>query len=331
MLEVTPSGFGHDQLRRIEALEEALKTIEREISGMRKEIIYTNDGTLYEVIGKYSGTYEETNKLPFQIDLIDKGGYFVATVARGHIVQRITKENYGSNQTVYILPENVLNLFGTSIEHGVGGGQAIFVKYNTDNKGIVKSDPAPTIVVQEDTTSSANYFPEVGDWYGQEGEYFYKLANFIATPGDGLIARIFHAGDHIHHYAERVTMKNPANESSADYYNVLKDYEPTEDVVNFKALEQLNTDGIPIISPTSSDSTIPFRRIKGAYVDAQVRVSADGDAILVQGNGVNGSLSWVDCTGYSTTILQWQDGLITSESDSFTAGCQSDLPSELPE
>ena len=56
----------------------------------------------------------------------------------------------------------------------------------------------------------------------------------------------------------------------------------------------------------------------------------DGGAILVRGNNAYGSLVVVDCEGTPTTLLEWEDGLITTGTDdnvevSFIAGCTDSM------
>jgi len=84
----------------------------------------------------------------------------------------------------------------------------------------------------------------------------------------------------------------------------------------------LDGDGVPIISDDGENS-IPFRRIKGlGSPDGQVQVTEDGGAILVRGNGIDGTLTWLDCDDAPTLLLEWKDGLIiTAGAQEFKAGC----------
>lgn len=69
MLEPSPSTFGRDNTHRIESLARAVATIEREMSGMRKEYIDSTDGKRYEVLARYFGLSDAVSalELPFEI------------------------------------------------------------------------------------------------------------------------------------------------------------------------------------------------------------------------------------------------------------------------
>jgi hypothetical protein len=69
MLEPSPSTSGRDNTHRIESLARAVATIEREMSGMRKEYIDSTDGKRYEVLARYFGLSDAVSalELPFEI------------------------------------------------------------------------------------------------------------------------------------------------------------------------------------------------------------------------------------------------------------------------
>jgi hypothetical protein len=130
--------------------------------------------------------------------------------------------------------------------------------------------------------------------------------------------KLYGAGDNIDHYDERVTMENL--EAEGDCYEVGKTYNEASDKVEFRKLKQLSGEGSPVIKD-QTDETINFKRIKARTSTSQINVTDDGDAIKIYGNNNMGSLTHVTCEGASTVILEWDDGLITSPSKSFTAGC----------
>lgn len=83
-----------------------------------------------------------------------------------------------------------------------------------------------------------------------------------------------------------------------------------------------------------TDTAAQFRTLagRGGYIsdgpDAgtveQIQVLTDTNVVRVLGNGHTGTLAWVDCDGLTTTLLEWNDGLvITSGDQSFEAGCDA--------
>ena len=62
----------------------------------------------------------------------------------------------------------------------------------------------------------------------------------------------------------------------------------------------------------------------------QIQVENLADEVEIRGNNKSGSLIHIDCSGSSTVLLSWVDGLITTDGAvSFRAGCDSDS-SEAP-
>jgi hypothetical protein len=53
-----------------------------------------------------------------------------------------------------------------------------------------------------------------------------------------------------------------------------------------------------------------FRTIKQRDTDPQVMVSTDGETIKVEGNGIDGSLTFLDCNEATVLTLTWTDGLM---------------------
>jgi hypothetical protein len=62
----------------------------------------------------------------------------------------------------------------------------------------------------------------------------------------------------------------------------------------------------------------------------QIQVENHPDEVEIKGNNRSGTLTHIDCGGYSTQLMEWRDGLIVTEGDvSFRAGCDGDS-SEAP-
>jgi hypothetical protein len=247
-------------------------------------------------------------------------------VSRGYICERITVEQETENQTRYILPEGIALPPEDPIKHEIEVDQAVYVKFSTDKTGKIKDDPLPEIYIGEDTEAGASYYPAIGDYAGQEGEYLYKLAKFEIID-DSPRLKLFHSGDHIHHYAERVTMESvPVTGYTEDIRRVLKTYEPEADRVVFRSLKQsASAEGVPVIielEPSETEATketVDFVRIAGrdsssaGAPEAQIEVVKDGIHARVQGNGKNGKRILRDTDGNIAWEIEWKDGLIVSE------------------
>lgn len=108
--------------------------------------------------------------------------------------------------------------------------------------------------------------------------------------------------------------------------------------MNFRTLSQLGgSGGQPLIKAGSTDS-IEFRRIKEKATGSQVKVSADGDDILVRGNnldgdngavtvvdglvtviktlgsGIWGTFTWTGGVGDSQMMLRFENGMLVESS-----------------
>jgi hypothetical protein len=196
---------------------------------------------------------------------------------------------------VYHEPDGI-ELDGVPVLHDLTLGQGLFLEASVGIDG--KITGTPSIVVGDDSTESIHYFPIVGDYAGAVGTVRYKL--FILETATGRAKKYF-SGQNVLHYAERVTMKNLGDATtSATEYNVLKDYDPTSDEVNFRNIEQRDGTGETIIATDGADS-IPIKRVAQRATSPQVTVSTVDDDIVVEGNGVDGD------NGAVTVV----DGLVT--------------------
>jgi hypothetical protein len=210
------------------------------------------------------------------------------------------------------------------IYHEITDGQAIYVKVLVKKDGTIEEEPS--VLVAEDELAGAHYKPKIFDFVGSDGEHNYKIAVFEIVDNKPRL-KLYGAGDNIDHYDERVTMENLEAEGTC--YEVGKTYNEPADKVEFRKLKQLDGEGAAIIKD-QNEETINFRRIKERTSPAQIQVTTEGDAIKIQGNGAEGFLKHINCTGVETEILAWVDGLITSGSASFTAGCTSGSGREIP-
>lgn len=183
------------------------------------------------------------------------------------------------------------------VYHVIELGQAGYISAEVGIDG--KITGTVLFEVDDDEAESVHYFPAIGDYTGATGAVKYKL--FILDATTGTIQKVL-SGQNLLHYAERFAMTNLTS-GSGTIYKVLKDYDPATDTVNFRTLSQLGGSGEPLIKSGATDS-IEFRRIKEKATGAQVKVSADGDEILVQGNGVSGDNTAVTVVDGLVTVLK---------------------------
>lgn len=243
----------------------------------------------------------------------DPQAYEIA-LSKGYVVERRIPDDQA---LIYHFPTELVDEDDNPIYHDITDGQAIYVKVLVKKDGTIEEEPS--VLVAEDELAGAHYKPKIFDFDGADGEHNYKIAVFEIVDSKPRL-KLYGAGDNIDHYDERVTMENL--EAEGDCYEVGKTYNEASDKVEFRKLKQLSGEGSPVIKD-QTDETINFKRIKARTSPSQVNVSDEGDAIKIEGNGNMGSLTHVTCEGASTVILEWDDGLITSGSKSFTAGCSS--------
>lgn len=242
-----------------------------------------------------------------------EGGFtYKIALSKGYVIERRIPDDQA---LIYHFPTELVDEDDNPIYHDITDGQAIYVKVLVKKDGTIEEEP--TVLVGEDELAGAHYKPKIFDFDGADGEHNYKIAVFEIVDSKPRL-KLYGAGDNIDHYDERVTMENL--EAEGDCYEVGKTYNEASDKVEFRKLKQLSGEGSPVIKD-QTDETINFKRIKARTSPTQINVTDDGDAIKIHGNGNMGSLTHVTCEGASTVILEWDDGLITSPSKSFTAGC----------
>ena len=245
----------------------------------------------------------------------ESGFTYKIALSKGYVVERRIPDDQA---LIYHFPTELVDDDDNPIYHEITDGQAIYVKVLVKKDGTIEEEPS--VLVAEDELAGVHYKPKIFDFEGADGEHNYKIAVFEIVDGKPRL-KLYGAGDNIDHYDERVTMENL--EAEGDCYEVGKTYNEPADKVEFRKLRQLPGEGSTIIKD-QNEETINFRRIKGRVSPTQIEVTTEGDAIKIEGNGVQGTLTHIPCTGGAgTVILEWDDGLITSQSASFTAGCSS--------
>jgi hypothetical protein len=248
---------------------------------------------------------------------------FEASLTVGYVVDRQVMEDPSLK---YRKPTGIVDEFDEPIWQSISDGQCIYIKYECDKKGVIEGEAE--MMIGEDDIAHEHWKPEVFQYSGANGEYYYKIAKFVIQDGNPLF-QYFHAGENIDHYSERINFKNKEPDVDGELRPVGHNYVDADDVYWLKTLVQLAGQGKPIILPLPDGQTkdsmesIQFRLIKERETLPQIKVKAEPqDAeITVEGNGKDGELNHEDCDGNTNIILQWKDGLITSDTISFTAGC----------
>jgi len=187
-----------------------------------------------------------------------------------------------------------------SVWHQIQSGECAYVKLQVSITGQITGKPE--IFIGAEDAAQTHYYPEVGDYAGAVGEHLYKICKFEIDEFNQPVVTLYQVGDDGDHYAERVTMKN-LESGSGSVRKILKDYEPDTDIVNFRTLSQLAGSGEELIKDGDTDS-IEFRRIKERDTSPQVTVNDDGDAISIEGNGVDGDNAAVTVVDGLVTVVK---------------------------
>lgn len=241
--------------------------------------------------------------------------------------------NCSNDGKVFTYFDPVVKAGENYIEHTIADGESLLLSIPVSSDGV----PGPAAEDLEffvDSTATydggTHFYPEVGDYAGNAGTHVYRMLDF-AVVGGAPVVTSRHCGSNLLHYDERPKMSNVTDAIVGGVdYGVLKDADPVADAIKFRTLTQKPYPGVEIIDPASTDS-IQIRRVKELDIYPQVKVLEDDGAILVRGNNAYGSLSITDCTGLvTTTLLEWEDGLITTGIDipehiAFIAGCTDSM------
>jgi len=198
--------------------------------------------------------------------------------------------------------------------------------YTTDDDGYITSVPEIQADAEQDTD---HHQPASGAGSGSSGYYYVKL--FQLNIVDGAPEITVHQQSDIEH--SRIW--NGRNIGSARYIH--KEWNGTNDSYDFRTLEQNEpvgrTYGKVIVDEVGAEfdavnDSIKFSAIAQRDTDPQVKVDDDESGIVtIKGNNKDGYLLWIDCEGDDTTLMSWEDGLVTTSGEvSFTAGCCDGLP-----
>jgi len=242
---------------------------------------------------------------PFWVTHYYDGSNWKYSVQVGYV----TWQNIGDTDVAgYWTP----TLGGTSLEtepapEGTlpGNDAFVYVRVITDDKGRIEN--APTIVSSaSEETSTHHEPPDEEDDPGQAGDYYFLIAEFEEeTPAGGTAYPSL---------VRRITGNKFIPNQLVEFDNV-------------GTGKKIHRDYLP-----GTDDKHELRTIKEKDSSPQVKVKYDNEGgggdeidaseIIIEGNGISGSLAFDDCDGNPLGTLTWQDGLITSAVGlTIEAGC----------
>lgn len=128
---------------------------------------------------------------------------YYAVVNHGVIAEVSTKGASGPVMIYHEIANNERDEDGMMPHFPITNGQAVYVKYQTDSIGAIKtaSGSAPEIVVDADNKAGVHYYPTIGTYAGQDGTVWRKLAVFTIIDGEEKVAH-FESGHHLEHWRE---------------------------------------------------------------------------------------------------------------------------------
>ena len=258
---------------------------------------------------------------------------YKATLQEGFVIERDTTS--GNDGVV----EHECNIGATAMsarpqpELTLVDGDFVICKYDTDSDGFVTG--TPEVLATQTDTPSIHHQPASGAGStGESGDYRVKLFKFTIVSGSPTIT-YYQQSD-----VEHSRLWKGRNVGGARYIHKKRD--KANDSYDFRTLEQNEPSGrtygkiiVPFVNGDEFDDandSIKFSAIAERATSPQVNVSDDGAGIVtIEGNDKDGSLTWTNCatpTPTVTTLIEWEDGLITTSGiKNFTAGCGDEFPS----
>lgn len=191
-LGISPHSMGGESAHRIDQLEQALKAMQREMDGMRRERIKDADGQIWETIARRE-SIEDIFAARFFVNLISKGNnQYAVTVEEGYLIER---NMLAKAEEDALIEHECANRVkdGELVEFDIQVYQAIFVQALENELGTLKGGDDIKLVVAQKDEISKNTIPGI-----QEGIYLYKLAELEEFEG-GVRLRFYCAGSNIFH------------------------------------------------------------------------------------------------------------------------------------
>lgn len=208
----------------------------------------------------------------------------------------------------------------------------VYLKYKTDKKGQITDEPELTTSLG----TERHYIPEFKgvdtlnsdpSVRGQDGEYYIKVVRLL-NDGDGgyTIEHGLTTDPLLEPYLWTPSMVGDGlgiilkqfNVGTGDYEfkTIRRDYGTEiiddDDEIQIKFSPTNTGGGVPIVKEDGGeDEDAEFKTLMETG-QVQVREIA-GPAIEIRGNRKNGSLEFTNCDGVRQFLLEWEDGLIITE------------------
>ena len=184
-------------------------------------------------------------------------------------------------------------LGGTSLEeddpqpHGTlpAVASSVYLKVITTNKGVITG--TPTIEEETSSPSDAHHIPPSEGESGQGGTYFWLIAEF-ADDGNGRPTAVRRVTGNKHTPNQLIELEN-----IGDGLNIVKEYDSAADTHEVRTIRG-RTDSTPSI------------------VVKYTGVEATSDEIIVQGNDIDGSVTFTRCGANKNVTLDYIDGPVNS-------------------
>ena len=245
---------------------------------------------------------------------------YKVTIQEGWVIERLT------NSTSDSVEFHEVNIGASPMstrprpELTMSVGDFAMVYFTTDDEGNINSVPVIQAGAQ---TNSTHHQPPSGEGSGANGYYYVDLFELTLDAGAPVIT-LYQQSD-IEHYRRWIGR----NLGTGRWIH--KEWNGANDTYDFRRLKQVEPSGrtygkviVPAVGTEfdAANDDIKFSAIAERLTSPQVNVNDDGAGIVtIEGNANDGSLTWKDCDDVPTTLITWVDGLVTSASSEFKAGC----------
>ena len=244
----------------------------------------------------------------------EEDNYFVS-IQEGWVIERETRQTEDAIQFHQVDINGQPMSTRPRREATMTPGDFAVCYYTTDEEGFVTETPEISIV--STVEDSIHHQPPSGEGAGAGGYYYIKL--FKLEDDDGGVKIVYYQQSDIEH-TRLPTFRNLGGERY-----IHKEWESDDDRYDFRTLKQIEPSGRTfgkVIVDAEDDEfddvndSIKFSAIAERVSSPQINVDDDGEGIItIEGNGVNGSLAFKDCNGFTLFTLTWEDGLVTSSID----------------
>jgi hypothetical protein len=278
---------------------------------------------------------------PFSVIAIEKSGNsYLVTIKEGWVIERQPK-TASHPHVKFHMPEYDGDPIDTipRIRLTMAVNDIAWCRYKTDDRGIVTSEK-PTIEIEPDDQNGAHYWPPDPAGSGGDGDYYVKL--FKLTLADGSPYITPYQQSDIEHSAQLWFGQNTGSGGG-----IFKEHDEATNTFKFRSVrgdygivehqdaDEVSLDfhaenkgaGAPVYvlpllngqpDPNPPDGPAQFRGIAARASNPQVHVACTPvagvlpDTITVEGNGVVGAIQCINEDTSTTTLVAWDDGLMTT-------------------